>query len=68
MQIERDPHTLEQTESGAESSLPQAGRLYGLTSQKERLSRSSFLWPSVLSLLLLSIFPLIVSLYLSLTG
>ena len=66
MQIERDPHTLAQTEPGAESSLPRAGRLHGLISQKERLSRSSFLWPAMLALLLLSIFPLIVSLYLSL--
>ena len=66
MQIEHDPHTLEQTEPGAESSLPRAGRLRGLISQKERLSRSSFLWPAMLALLLLSIFPLIISLYLSL--
>lgn len=66
MQIEHDPHTLEQTEPDAESSQPQAGRLHGLISQKERLSRASFLWPAVLALLLLSIFPLIISLYLSL--
>jgi multiple sugar transport system permease protein len=66
MQIEQNPHPLEQTEPGAESSLPRASRLHGLISQKERLSRSSFLWPAMLALLLLSIFPLIVSLYLSL--
>jgi hypothetical protein len=66
MQIERDPPTLEQTEPGVESSLPRAGRLHGLISRKERLLRSSFLWPAMLALLLLSIFPLIVSLYLSL--
>jgi multiple sugar transport system permease protein len=66
MQIERDPHTLEQTEPSAGSSLPRASRLHGLISQKERLSRSSFLWPAMLALLLLSIFPLIISLYLSL--
>src|SRR5215212_11806804 len=66
MQIERDPHSLAQTEPSPESLLPQAGRLHGLTSQKERLSRSSFLWPAMLALLFLSIFPLIISLYLSL--
>jgi len=66
MQIERDPPTLEQTEPGVESSLPRAGRLHSLISRKERLLRSSFLWPAMLALLLLSIFPLIVSLYLSL--
>jgi multiple sugar transport system permease protein len=66
MHIERDPHTLAQTEPSPKSSLPLAGRLYGLTTQAERLSRSSFLWPAVLALLFLSIFPLIVSLYLSL--
>src|SRR4051812_28537102 len=64
MQVEHDPHTLAQTES--DTSLPRPGRLHGLISQKERLSRSSFLWPAVLALLLLSIFPLIISFYLSL--
>ena len=67
MQIERDPHSLAPAEPSPESALPRPERLYGLTSQKERLSRSSFLWPAVLALLFLSIFPLIVSLYLSLT-
>lgn len=38
-----------------------------LMTRRERLTRSSFLWPSMLSLLLLSVFPLIVSLYLSLS-
>ena len=66
MQIEREPPTLGQTEPSSESSLPRPGRLYGLISQKERLTRSSFLWPAVLALLFLSIFPLIISLYLSL--
>jgi multiple sugar transport system permease protein len=66
MALERDPHTLAQIEPNPEASLTRPGRLYGLISQRERLSRSSFLWPAVLALLLLSIFPLIVSLYLSL--
>jgi multiple sugar transport system permease protein len=66
MQIEREPHTLAQTEPDPESALPQAGRLHGLISQKERMTRSSFLWPAVLALVCLSVFPLIISLYLSL--
>jgi multiple sugar transport system permease protein len=66
MQIERDPHSLAQTEPSPESALPRPGRLHGLISQKERVSRSSFLWPAMVALLFLSIFPLIVSLYLSL--
>jgi multiple sugar transport system permease protein len=66
MQIERDPHSLAPSEPSSEAALPRPGRLRGLTSQKERLSRSSFLWPAMLSVLFLSVFPLIVSLYLSL--
>src|SRR5215208_5518753 len=66
MDVERDPHTLAQTEPSQDTSLPRPGRLYGLISQKERVSRSSFLWPAMLALLFLSIFPLIISLYLSL--
>src|SRR5215217_1184991 len=66
MQIERDPHSLAPAEPSPESVLPRSDRLYGRISQKERLSRSSFLWPAMVALLLLSIFPLIISLYLSL--
>src|SRR5215207_5316369 len=62
MQIERDPHTLAPSDSSHNASRPTANRLYGL---KERVSRSSFLWPAMLALLFLSIFPLIISLYLS---
>src|SRR5215217_4748692 len=65
MQIERDPHSLAPAEPSPESVLPRSDRLYRLISQQERLSRSSFLWPSMLALLLLSVFPLIISLYLS---
>jgi multiple sugar transport system permease protein len=66
MQIERDPHTLAETEPNPDASLPRSSRLHGLTNQSDRLSRSSFLWPAMLALLLLSVFPLIISLYLSL--
>jgi multiple sugar transport system permease protein len=65
MDFERDSHTLTQTEPIPEAALPREGRLYGLISQRERLARSSFMWPTVVALLFLSIFPLIVSLYLS---
>ena len=52
MRIEGEPHSLAQAETSSESSLPRPGRLHGLISQKERLSRTSFLWPAVLALLL----------------
>jgi multiple sugar transport system permease protein len=67
MQIERDPQTLAQIEPSPKSSIPLSGRLHGLTTQAERVSGSTFLWPAVLALLFLSIFPLIISLYLSLS-
>jgi len=67
MQVERDPRPLSQLEPNSESSLLLPGRLHGLNSQAERLAGSMFLWPAVLALLFLSIFPLIVSLYVSLT-
>ncbi|GIK40976.1 MAG: hypothetical protein BroJett011_48090 [Chloroflexota bacterium] len=67
MHVERDPQTLAQIEPEPGSSLSLAGRLHGFTSQAERVSSSIFLWPAVLALLFLSIFPLIVSLYLSLS-
>lgn len=64
MQINREPQTLPQAEPGPDAIL---ARSYALVSQKERLSQSSFLWPAVLALLLLSVFPLIISFYLSLS-
>jgi multiple sugar transport system permease protein len=41
-------------------------RSHAITSRSERLIRASFIWPALLVVLLLSIFPLFVSLYLSL--
>lgn len=67
MQMERDPQPFTQVEPDSAALLPLAGRLHGLTTQAERVSKSVFLWPAVLALLFLSIFPLIVSLYLSLS-
>lgn len=61
MQINRN------SEPGTNTSLLLSRRLHGLTTQAERVSRSIFLWPAVLALLFLSIFPLIVSLYISLS-
>ena len=43
-----------------------SSRLHALSGAAERLAESVFLWPAVLALLFLSIFPLIVSLYVSL--
>jgi multiple sugar transport system permease protein len=43
-----------------------SSRLHALSGTAERLAESVFLWPAVLALLFLSIFPLIVSLYVSL--
>ena len=40
---------------------------YAITSRAERLARASFIWPALLVVLFLSIFPLLVSLYLSLS-
>ncbi len=44
---------------------PRSG--WAIDSRSERLVRASFLWPALLVVLLLSIFPLIISLYLSLS-
>jgi multiple sugar transport system permease protein len=65
MQIERE--TLAQSESTPERILPLQGHFHRLTTQAERVTGSIFLLPAVLALLLLSIFPLIISLYISLS-
>jgi multiple sugar transport system permease protein len=67
MQIERETSALTPGETGPGASILLPDRLRGLTTQAERVSESIFLWPAVLALLFLSIFPLIVSLYLSLS-
>jgi multiple sugar transport system permease protein len=46
---------------------PQTGVIHTLTSRSERLASATFVLPAVLVVLFLSIFPLIVSLYLSLS-
>jgi len=50
-----------------ETAPPQAGVIHTLTSRGERLASATFVLPAVLVVLFLSIFPLIVSLYLSLS-
>jgi multiple sugar transport system permease protein len=66
MQIEGDRPTLAPIEPDPQATLPLPSHLHRLTSQAERVTSMMFLWPAVLALLFLSIFPLIVSLYISL--
>jgi multiple sugar transport system permease protein len=63
MRIERETGALAQVEPTPNSAL----RGQGLSHRAERLTGSVFLLPAVLALLFLSIFPLIVSLYISLS-
>lgn len=66
MHVEGEPQSLAPTEPSA-ASLPPPSHVQRLISRRERLTRSSFLWPSMVSLLFMSVFPLIISLYLSLS-
>jgi multiple sugar transport system permease protein len=54
-------------EAGLETARPQSALLYRLGAQTERLAGNVFILPAVLVVLFLSIFPLIISLYLSLS-
>lgn len=66
MRTEPDPHAISQTEALPRSSLSLLDRLKGLTTVADRVSRPVFLFPAVVTLLFLSIFPLIISFYISL--
>jgi multiple sugar transport system permease protein len=55
------------TEQASEPPLSLSGRLHLFTARFERWADAIFIWPAVTVILLLSIFPLIVSLYLSLS-
>jgi multiple sugar transport system permease protein len=68
MQLKRDTQAAIQRELNSDEPrlLSHLSRL-ALTSRAERASVSLFLWPAVLALLFLSIFPLLASLYISLT-
>jgi len=66
MQPERQTHNLSQSEVDIETTTRVTHHFQRLGTQAERLASNVFVWPAILVVLLLSIFPLIVSLYLSL--
>ncbi len=68
MQLEQD-QAQGSTLDGSSLEAPTLGdvRSHAITSRSERLIRASFIWPALLVVLLLSIFPLLVSLTLSLS-
>ncbi|HEY3229641.1 MAG TPA: sugar ABC transporter permease [Roseiflexaceae bacterium] len=67
MEVQRDIPVQPQDETAAQVMPAAAGRLHTLTSRTERFAGSVFVAPAVLVVLFLSIFPLVVSLYLSLS-
>lgn len=66
MRTEPDPHAISQAEPPLRASQSLRERLDRLIIVAERASKRVFLVPAVLALLFLSIFPLIISLYISL--
>jgi multiple sugar transport system permease protein len=67
MQVERPSQESGRSSASFETHPTQAGWLHALSTRVERTAGSVFLWPAVLVVLFLSIFPLIISLYLSLS-
>src|SRR6266498_3025801 len=67
MEVQRDIPVQAQDETAAQVMPAAAGRLHTLTSRTERFAGSIFVAPAVLVVLFLSIFPLVISLYLSLS-
>jgi multiple sugar transport system permease protein len=67
MQIEHTPPESAGSTAGLEASLPQESRWHALSTRAEQVAGNVFIWPAVLVVLFLSIFPLIMSLYLSLS-
>src|SRR5438552_5532333 len=68
MQLEeQQSQALAQAGPGPEAQPIAGARLYATNTRSERLVRASFIWPALLVVLLLSIFPLLISLYLSLS-
>lgn len=67
MQVERQPQNPARPGVILEAALPLNGRRHRLSTQAERLASHVFIWPSILVVLLLAIFPLALSLYLSLS-
>src|SRR6266508_4148407 len=67
MEIPGDNPAQAQDEPAMEARLAPPQRLHALTSRSERIASATFVLPAVLVVLFLSVFPLIVSLYLSLS-
>ena len=67
MQVERKPQNPAQSGASLEATLPLNGRWHRLSTQAERMAGNVFILPAVLVVLFLAIFPLIISLYLSLS-
>jgi multiple sugar transport system permease protein len=67
LQTEQPSQNPSQAQSDLEISAPAVDHFQRLTTNTERLSRHVFIWPAILVVLLLSVFPLIVSFYLSLS-
>ncbi len=70
MQVERRSQSAVQSEQSLEAASPQAthSQIHTLTSRAERYAGTTFVMPAVIVVLVLSIFPLIISLYLSLSN
>ncbi len=66
MEVMKTPQGPAPAEPGLEAPAPLLSYSERLVARLERIATSAFLWPSVLVILALSIFPLIISLYLSL--
>lgn len=66
MNVKRQPRDLAQSEADLETNVPLTHYFQKLSTQMERLAGNVFIWPAILVVLFLSIFPLILSLYLSL--
>jgi multiple sugar transport system permease protein len=67
MQVKRQPENPARSGAGLEATLPLNGRWHRLSTQAERMAGNVFILPAVLVVLFLAIFPLIISLYLSLS-
>ncbi len=67
MQVERQSQSPARSRADTEASFPLNGRLHKLAAWSERLASNVFITPAILVVLFLSIFPLIISLYLSLS-
>jgi multiple sugar transport system permease protein len=67
MQVEPQSQGPARSGAGFEASLSLNSRWHRLTRRAERLAGNVFLWPAILVVLFLAVFPLLISLYLSLS-